>query len=164
MVEPRGPGPRQTAVVNAAKSNIGSTEWRKWGTRLPLTCTEDKCNLFVSEMLAQGGVAVPLVHKSSNRCILSNFRAWWNDLADHRPPTASEWFDKNWNMPHPNELTIVSHSNCWPGDIISDGGHMGIISGVRKTISHSYHTQTVVENDWGWREGGPKVIIRRYHS
>lgn len=26
---------------------------------------------------------------------------------------------------------------CWQGDVISDGGHIRIISGVRKTISAS---------------------------
>ena len=55
-------------------------------------------------------------------------------------------------------------NKCWPGDIITDGGHMGIISAPQKTISASYPERKIVENDWGWRNENLKdVKIYRYH-
>ena len=37
------------------------------------------------------------------------------------------------------------------GDICTDGEHVGIVSGKSTTISVSTLTNTVVENDWGFR-------------
>lgn len=51
------------------------------------------------------------------------------------------------------------------GDIITDGKHMGFISGYRKTISASSKAEDlkVVENDWGWREDQKDTVkIFRY--
>lgn len=40
-----------------------------------------------------------------------------------------------------------------PGDVASDGDHMGIVSGTNTTISAT-PGQGVVENDWGFRSCG----------
>lgn len=40
-----------------------------------------------------------------------------------------------------------------PGDIATDGKHMGIVSGSNATISAT-DGQGVVENDWGFRMRG----------
>ena len=47
------------------------------------------------------------------------------------------------------------------GDIITDGGHVGIISGYNKTISAG--CQKIIENDFGWR-GEKDVRVYRYDS
>ena len=64
-------------------------------------------------------------------------------------------------------MGIAGLDSSWPGDIISDGNHCGIISGVRKVISASGKIGDffqVVENDWGWSKGEcTKVVVRRYH-
>ena len=50
-----------------------------------------------------------------------------------------------------------------PGDIITNGGHIGIISAQGKTISASSIENVIVENDWGWREGQrDQVKVFRY--
>ena len=50
-----------------------------------------------------------------------------------------------------------------PGDIITNGSHIGMISGQKKTISASSKVHEVVENDWGWRKDErDEVKIFRY--
>jgi len=47
-----------------------------------------------------------------------------------------------------------------PGDIVSNGRHVGIVSGKNTTISASSKTNTVVENGWGF--GSKKYRYYRY--
>ncbi len=84
---------------------------------------------------------------------------WFNDAA-MRPPTAGQWHRGEAKIP---ELfkPVKSFADCWPGDIITDGSHIGIITGVRKVVSATT-TDGVVENDWGWRrEQASKAVIWR---
>lgn len=47
-----------------------------------------------------------------------------------------------------------------PGDVVTNGRHIGIVSGKNKTISASSKTNTVVENGWGF--GSKKFRYYRY--
>ena len=70
-------------------------------------------------------------------------------------PVASAWGDPNSQI---QGYTPVSVNDLRPGEIISDGNHVGVVapyvdgSGLG-TISASAHTNTVVQNYWGFRPG-----------
>ena len=51
-----------------------------------------------------------------------------------------------------------------PGDVATNGIHVGIVSGKGTTISASTETNTVVENSWGFRTKSkkPSVGMRFY--
>ena len=154
---------RQTKVVNCAKSHIGSGDWGVFCVRksddgkVQFNFGEPKCNLFVYEMLIAGGVGQELPNKAG---FLGGI---FNQLKD-RPYTAKQWH--NGEVP---KMKLVGSgvdglNKCWPGDIVTDGSHVGIISGPQKTISASAKTNTIVENNWGWRkENYADVKIFRYH-
>jgi hypothetical protein len=85
---------RQTRVVTAAKSHIGEWKWScAWfheseqGTFLP---GEWKCNLFVAEMLGEGGFKVPLFNQAGT---CASFALNLCSGKTGRPPTASQWFN-----------------------------------------------------------------------
>jgi hypothetical protein len=166
---------RQTRVVAAAKSHLGKWSWSViWdrasdqGHFLP---TEPKCNLFVAEMLAQGGFEVPLVNGAGK------WRSWILDAIDAkagRPPTAQQWY--NHEVPATTMIGSgqVGLEKSWPGDIITDGKHIGIITGPQKTIhvskdaapmgSGNVGVREVTESQWGWLPAQwASMKIFRYH-
>ena len=70
----------------------------------------------------------------------------FNKLKD-RPYTAKQWH--NGEVP---KMKLVGSgvdglNKCWPEDIVTEGSHVGIISGLQKTISASAKTNTIVENN-----------------
>lgn len=160
---------RQTRVVEAAARKVGDTSWSLAAVRRSpqgnFGSYEPKCNLFVAEMLAEGGFDVPLKDASpSRRTIITSFREYFSgQLEGKRPPKAEEWFEGT-----VAETTLVGEGlaafpRCWPGDIICSMSHVGIVQGVRSTISASTSGE-VVQNDWGWRKGEAQSIrIFRYH-
>jgi hypothetical protein len=166
---------RQTKVMNEAKKRIGSTAWAKDVERKSdvgdFAKDEWKCNLFIAEMMHAGGIAVPLINYQPDGVFV------WilvrilqvKPPANNRPPCAIDWY----NAKDRSDLSFVTFvgegtqglNASWPGDIVTDGHHCGLISAPRKTISA---TQTeIVENDWGWRKdqlsGASAVRIYRYH-
>ena len=63
------------------------------------------------------------------------------------------------------EEGIEGLNKSWPGDIVTDGFHIGIISGPSKTIHVSETKNIVIEDEWGWRkEDLDKVKIFRYSA
>lgn len=108
-------------------------------------------------MLTLGGVKQELINKPGLNGKI------FNKLID-RPYTAEQWY----NGLVPNMKLVGSGidglNKCSPGDIITNGSHIGIISGPQKTISASSIENKIVENDWGWRnEDIPKIKIFRYN-
>ncbi len=76
------------------------------------------------------------------------------------PPLASQWADKDQQI---DGYVVVDKPK--PGDVASDGGHVGIVSDTGKTISASSasNAKKVVENDWGFRpQQKGKITFRRY--
>jgi len=147
-------------IAGEARKRIGSDAWSQWANRGDFAWSEPKCNLFVYEVLKAAGAQVPLPNEGGKTKYF-NIDNWFKD-AGQRPPTASQWHDEKY-APLKDHWRIVQqlHESC-PGDVITDGGHMGIISGSKKTISASTDTNTVVENDWGWRRDNTNVVVRRY--
>jgi hypothetical protein len=121
----------------------------------------NKCNLFVYEMLALSGVRVPLTEYESR------FNS--NRL---RPPLAREWANPQFAIPG-FEVLKVPPDIPQPGDVAARAkvswdatGHVGIVAGAadgstRSTVSA--RSDGVVHNDWGFRANndGP-VVFRRY--
>ncbi len=109
-----------------------------------------KCNKFAWDALANGG-------DSAGR------------MLDGRIPSASEWANPKVNIP--GYYILPSGSTLNPGDVISDGNHMGIYvpldSGSPGTVSAAFpftggtgYNGGVVNNDWGFRSGQSPVARR----
>jgi hypothetical protein len=54
-------------------------------------------------------------------------------------------------------------NNSSPGDIITDGHHIGIVSGKNTSISAA-SSGVVVENDWGFRDANAHIRFFRYEG
>ncbi len=109
------------------------------------------CNIAVADILIEAGVKVPVTTRTN---------MFGNEVS--RPPLAGEWGDSASIIPGWEVVTIPK-----PGDIVAiaeEGhgysGHVGIVSSVNvnqdgtltgTTISQSSYTDTIVENDWGFR-------------
>jgi hypothetical protein len=103
----------------------------------------DKCNLFVWDISNARGL--PPGRKSGGR-----------------PPSAAEWGDPN--------TRIVGYEPLAPGmspgigDIVAQGGHVGIYSPNPNTGAPATTSATgtgVVNNDWGFRSNSPSPTIWR---
>ena len=120
---------------------------------------EPKCNLFVYEMLTSSGAQISLPNSMGRICKLE--KAFSFSIPTERPPTAGQWFNgevENTQLVGENDEGLKKYNI---GDIITDGGHVGIISGYNKTISAG--CQKIIENDFGWR-GEKDVRVYRYDS
>jgi cell wall-associated NlpC family hydrolase len=140
-------------IVDEAKKYLESNDWSYYTDRPPYGPGTNKCNLFVYEVLNNAGAPVPMKERWS----------WRNFEYVKYPPLAGQWADPDVDIPG---WVVVDDPQ--PGDVVameenySDAsGHVGIVSGEGKTISASSETQTIVENDWGFREG-QKPVFRRY--
>ena len=64
------------------------------------------------------------------------------------------------------EKGVKALNKSLPGNIITNGIHMGIISRPHKTINASSRIgdkMKIVDNDWGWREDEKNIVkIVRY--
>lgn len=106
-------------------------------------------------MLVAGGVDQELPNEATHDCATKyGF--------PNRPYVSKQW--KAGEVPG---MKLVGNGmdgldKSQPGDIITDGQHVGIISGPSLTISASSAESKIVENDWGWRYGtrGDMTIFR----
>ncbi|WP_428240554.1 RHS repeat-associated core domain-containing protein [Gynuella sp.] len=133
-------------LVNNAISNTGSKEWSYYTPKDNFPEETNKCNQFVENMLEESGYRVPPMH--------GLFGLTYG-------PVAGDWGNPEVFIPG---YQIVSEPQ--PGDIVgwshqySDAtGNAGIVTGNGLTTSQSSKTDTVVENDWGFR--GEGVVYRR---
>jgi len=161
------------ALVDSARSHIGSTSWAYWRARSPYPADTNKCNLFVYEMANGVGRTVPRRTRWSWR---QGREVWY-------PPLAGEWGDAGTPV---GSWTVVS--DPLPGDVIAEPhfyidatGHVGIVSyplpnGESRSLAAGEHITTTVElprqtvsaggddimeNNWGWRQGQTPTF-RRY--
>jgi RHS repeat-associated protein len=132
-------------VVDNALGQVGNTDYGREGNLDDdYTKGKWKCNKFVYDMLVKSGAPVPLIG------------GWMGG----NPPAANQWGDKNC---HIKDYPVVWPIPATPsiGDIISDGHHVGIVSGPGTTVSAA--RPGVVNNDWGFRpDQAGKLVIRRY--
>jgi hypothetical protein len=109
-----------------------------------------KCNKFAWDALANGGDPA-------------------GRMPDGRIPSASEWANPKVDIP--SYYILPSGSILNPGDVISNGQHMGLYvsldSGNPGTISAAFpfsagtgYNGGVVNNDWGFRDGQSYVARR----
>lgn len=135
----------QSKVVKSADDNNGSENWKYpenfWNRGVDrlsengkvFFCDyEAKCNLFVYEMLYKAGFELPLINKISKRC-----EFFHKNAPKGRPPTNQNIFNKEISG-----LILVGggeegKKKSIPGDIITNGHHMGIVMGEDSTISAS---------------------------
>ena len=121
---------RENALNNARK-NIGSHEWDRDGGS-GAWAGQHKCNKFVADMYNTGRLINPIP----------------TGFFGTKPPMAIDWYNGS-RLPSGFSQTQMPT----PGDVATDGGHMGIVSGDNTTISATPEAG-VVENDWGFREKG----------
>lgn len=146
-------------IVEQAKQYIGSTDWTKGKKRtsfdgeVTFKEKEPKCNLFVYEVLKQAGIDTGLPNKYGRLFI------------QKRPYRCKQWYAEevpNFKFMGKGKEALKQSK---PGDIITQGKHIGIISGFKKTISASSRSNEnkVVENDFGWREDEQDIVkVFRY--
>ena len=133
--------------IETARKYIGSTDWSVDAEKDNFPSGTNKCNKFVYDALEESGAAVPLINEDRN------------PFTDEKyPPVAKDWEDKEKEI---EGWVVVDKPK--PGDVASDGKHVGIVSGGGTTVSASSREGKVVENDWGFRpdqEG--KITFRRF--
>ena len=131
---------RQDRIYLTARDNIGETAWSKNKARqakrdknVYFKKGEYKCNLFVYEVVKAGGYDVGTPNQLNG--FLHPFLAVKGQL--DRPPCAIDWYNKK-----VDGMEFIGENNegryrSRPGDIITDGTHMGIIGENNQTISAS---------------------------
>lgn len=162
---------QSTRTMMAAKAleHRKSLNWTLYGLRKfegpegadVYNMLDNKCNLFVYEMLAQAGVRVPLITYETR-------------VGDRlRPPLAGEWANPRHDIPGFEVLTVPPDVPQ-PGDIAAIAhdsedatGHVGIVVNSPDGTPNwtmSARKDGVVHEDWGFRgqkNAGP-VVFRRY--
>jgi hypothetical protein len=143
--------------------------WRLWairdfegpgGSQNSYSWNDNKCNLFVYEMLAMSGVQLPLI----------SYDALGPDRL--RPYLAREWADPKFEIPGFEVLQIPPDVQQ-PGDIAARAkdsenatGHVGIVAKSpdgSRLWTVSGRADGVVHNDWGFRDdNGGTMVFRRY--
>ena len=143
-------------LLDKAKEYIGSKNWSKWRKRTSFDglttfkIGEPKCNLFIYEVLKQRGIDLGLPNDYGKEVIVK------------RPYVCKQWYNEE--VPYFKCIGKGTEAlkKAKPGDIITNGSHIGIISGQKKIISESSKAfvNKVVENDEKrWKD---EVKIFRY--
>jgi len=144
--------------VQNAHADIGSDKWAPVERNGK---TINQCNVFVASKLRESGAHVPNVggfsgtlgEDPSDRLNEMSGGRWGGNI-----PSAKDWGNENLDIPGYRVVTTPQ-----PGDIASNGFHVGIVSGDGKTLSASSLSGRVVENDWGFRQRDRGTItFRRY--
>jgi cell wall-associated NlpC family hydrolase len=134
-------------AIYTARKYVGSKDWSKWTSKDNYPFSTAKCNKFVYDVLTEHGAQVPLIHHGDG-----------SKSDEKYPPVAKDWANK--------ELEIEGWGFVdapQPGDVAAFDGHVGVVSKNGETISASSKTNTVVENDWGFRtQQKGKMVFRRY--
>jgi len=102
-----------------------------------------KCNLFVDTMYEEAGFNLP-----------NRGGGFWARFFEMNPPGAYSLSDPNYRL---SGWPVVT-GPARPGDLIAEGGHVGIYAGNNKTLSAS--STGKVENDWGFRPFQHPVVRR----
>ncbi len=133
-------------MVNDALKKVGSDNWAYGKKRGKFEKNTNKCNLFVEEMLLDNGYTVPRM----------------NGILNNYGPVAGQWGNPLVDIPGYSVVTSPQ-----PGDIVAEAhnysnatGHVGIVSGSGTSVSQSSLTNTVVNNDWGFRPANTPVFRR----
>jgi hypothetical protein len=157
-------------IAAEALKHVGSEDWRKGGIRIyegprgpeMYRSGDNKCNLFVYEMLTQGGARVEME-------LRENFVG---RQIGYPPLAGKHWADPGHVIPG-FEVLKVPPDSPQPGDVAAiknvswdASGHVGIVVGPPQSAANmtvSGRADGVVHTDWGF-EGKKKdeVVFRRY--
>lgn len=118
-----------------ARSQIGSKDYARFEKLGEWKKNSFKCNAFVIRAFNHN-IIPPVINSRPNPKTLG---------ITYIPYRAKDFYDGK--VPGFKRV-----SSPLPGDVVSDGRHVGIVSGIGKTISASSKTNTVVENQWGFFE------------
>ena len=143
-------------IINFARENIGSDLWDidkrriSYDGKVMFDKGEPKSELFVYEMLEKAGIRQTLPNRTEWKKIID---IGYNVFKRNRPYTARQWYNGEVTEMRMRLLGSGDDGlqNILPGDIITDGIHMGILSGPSKTINIDDDGHKIVENNWGWR-------------
>lgn len=137
-------GKPQDAIDNARND---SRDWSKPADRSDVNSgfgpDTYKCNLFVDTSFEDAGFNLPNIGGG-----------WLSRLLERYPPGAQSLSDPSYDVPG----WPVVPGSPQSGDLIADGGHVGIYTGNGDTISAS--PTGVVENNFGSRPSQTPVIRR----
>ena len=147
-------------LVENARADIGSDRWHPDN---PDGSKTFKCNAFVADKLRESNAPVPTVGGYAG-VLGPEARDRLHTMTDGRlgrqAPSANDWFKGN--VPGYEQV----QGKPMPGDVATNGDHVGIVSGKGKTISvttaEGAQYGHVVENDWGFRSGQSPVRLWRY--
>jgi len=128
-------------IYNNAEKHIGETAWAfnvereaEGNDSVCVPSDENKCNLFVYEVILDSGFDIGTPNTANplkNPLLAVTFKL-------SRPPCAIDWYENYKTMV--KGATLVGEGNdclenALPGDIITDGVHMGIYAGNEEAIS-----------------------------
>ena len=143
----------QEKIYSNAKAKVGETAWAyeverqaKNNPKVYVTGNEWKCNLFVYEMILDSGYDIGTPNTAGLKHLFLFFQG-----KNKRPPCCKDWY----NVKVPG-FKLIGEGEEEPGDIVTDGKHIGIIAGNEQTISATY--DEIVENDWGYRKNQKKTL------
>ena len=85
----------------------------------------------------------------------------------YSPIGADQWADPDSRYLKDSDYWNLCSGRPQTGDVIAEHGHVGIVTGYRRTTSASARTDPmgiVVENDWGFRSGNNPTCWRYNYS
>ena len=124
-----------------AKDKIGDMSYSQSGNLPgPFGPGDPKCNKFASDAYNKG-----------NKTELIP-----DGILGGSPPLAKDWFTGK--VPS----GFVKTESPQPGDIITDGHHVGIVSDIPKNTVSGATAIGVVENNWGYRVDSRPVVYYHY--
>lgn len=154
---------RSKVIYLNAKANIRSNAWAigrerqaKKNNKVVFTWREPKCNLFVYEILRASDIDIGTPNRAGWSHPILKYQG-----KDLRPPCTQDWFNNKVKYFKP----LDDPTNAEIGDIITNGKHVGIVSGFNTTISASARYEDeykVVNNNWGYRGDEGTIKIFRY--
>lgn len=151
----------QEKIYLNAKANVDETVWAlnvkrqaKRNEEVVVTAGEYKCNLFVYEIILASGYDIG----TPNRANCLRHPILCLEGKDKRPPLCKDWYDNT-----VSGFDFIGEGKdglekSIAGDIITNGSHMGIFVGNKKSISAG--ADKIIEGDWGFRgdEGNIRVF------
>lgn len=157
----------QQKIYLNAKANVGETAWAKDVDRQAkrneavfVKKGEWKCNIFVYEIILASGYDIGTPDKRNVNCLAHPILCIKGK--NKRPYVCEDWYNNE--VPGFDFIGEGDEGKkkCKPGDIITNGSHIGIIAGNDKTISAG--EDKVVEGDWGYRGDEGNLKIFRYSN
>lgn len=146
LVDPDGLCPCGDVVDLIQLARGDKRDWSKAADRRDVNKAfgEDsyKCNLFADDQYETAGYNLPNVGGMP-----------WSK--GKYPPGAGQLSEPNFKLSGWPRVDGPAQ----PGDLVAHGGHVGIATSPKTTISASPNGK--VENNWGFRKGQEGVVIRR---